>query len=146
MSTLQEYLAEIYKNHRQQLFTCALAVTRCPEKAEDAVHDAFCCLFRLRRIPRSLKAYVFRAVRNAAIDQIRKNSSLPFDNINLVFNLNDNPHETTARNEENQQLMQALAFLSNNERETIIHHIYGELTFREIALILNIDQKNVGYS
>ena len=45
MIPLSDALERIYRQYRQELFTCALAVTRCPERAEDAIHDA------LTRVP-----------------------------------------------------------------------------------------------
>ena len=65
LGSLNGDLESVYRECRQQLFTCALAITRCPDRAEDAVQDAFCNLFRMNNAPRHLKAYVFRAVRNA---------------------------------------------------------------------------------
>ena len=65
-------LERLYRECGQQLFTCALAITCSPSRAEDAVHDAFCRLLRGQAATGTeaadLKAYAFRAVRNAAID------------------------------------------------------------------------------
>src|SRR4029453_15381696 len=69
-------LTQLYCDFRQQLFTCALSVTGSPSRAEDAVHDAFCRGLRRKDAAGDrmidLKAYVFRAVRNAALDQLRR--------------------------------------------------------------------------
>ena len=69
MEPVGRALEAIYREDRQALYTWALSITRCPDGAEDAVQEAFCRLFRLAAAPRSLRAYVFRAVRNAALDQ-----------------------------------------------------------------------------
>jgi len=67
-------LANIYARHRQGLFTLALLITRRPERAEDAVHEAFArlCGAGDRRGIGDPAAYVFAAVRRAAIDQVRR--------------------------------------------------------------------------
>ncbi|HEX4796695.1 MAG TPA: sigma factor, partial [Humisphaera sp.] len=66
-------LADIYERHRRALFALALSITRCPAKAEDAVHDAFARLCRVSgRVAGDRVAYVFSAVRNAAVDQVRR--------------------------------------------------------------------------
>ena len=47
MRKLRREMERVYDQHGSQLFTCALAVTRSPELAEDAVHEAFCRGLRL---------------------------------------------------------------------------------------------------
>ena len=133
MKTLSDALEGIYREYRQQLYSCALAVTRCPERAEDAIHDAFCRLFRLNGRPRNLKVYVFRAVRNAAIDQLRRNPLAPDDEGEFIFEPRDGPREMAAKNEFKRGVAEALLTVSDDERETIVQHLYADLTFREIA-------------
>lgn len=135
MHTLNGSLDRIYRQHRQQLFTCALAITRCPDRAEDAVQEAFYRLFRLNSQPRHLKAYVFRAVRNAAIDQLRHNAVPDEEVSEFIFDPAPGPRDTAAENELRQQVTEALRSLSDDERETIVQHLHGDLTFREIAEI-----------
>jgi outer membrane lipoprotein-sorting protein len=95
-SNLDRDLQRIYCDCRQQLFTCALVITRSPHRAEDAVHDAFCRLFQQDKRPDDLLAYVFRAVHNAAIDQVRRyamsNDPLP----DFIFDPQDPPEHVAA--------------------------------------------------
>ena len=79
-------LADIYKRHRQGLFTHALSITGSAGTAEDAVQEAFARLCRGpyrhesrpgdappgRREIADPVAYVFAAVRSAAFDQRRR--------------------------------------------------------------------------
>jgi len=126
-------MERIYDQYGSQLFTCALAVTRCPTLAEDAIHEAFCRGLRLTEAPRNLKAYMFRSVRNAAIDQLRqrrKTSSIVED---YIFDSSANPSEAAEKRQFKRQVAQALLKLSEEERETIIQHLYADLTFQEIA-------------
>jgi len=128
-------LDQFYREHRQQLFTCALAVTRCADRAEDAIQEAFYRLFRLGVQPQNLKAYVFRAVRNAAIDQLQRNP-IPGDAIpEFIFDPRPGPCEAAADREFQQRATTALMGLSEDQSETILQHLYGNLTFREIAEI-----------
>src|SRR5690349_20786118 len=69
---LRAKLKEIYAEQQQQLFICALAITRCHDQACDALHEAFRRLLELEQEPRDLKLYAYRCVKNAAIDQVRK--------------------------------------------------------------------------
>jgi len=133
--SLNGELERIYREHRQQLFTCALAITRCADRAEDAIQEAFYRLFRLCDKPRHLKAYVFRAVRNAAIDQLRRNPVADEEVDEFIFDSVPGPRDTAASKELGKQVAKALLALSDDERETIVQHIYGQLKFREIARI-----------
>ena len=133
VSRLNGALERIYRNHRQPLYTCALAVTRCPQRAEDALQEAFYRLFRLEQAPDNLKAYVFRAVRNAAVDIVRR-SPPPSEPLSpFIFNPEDSPRETAEKREFKRRVAEARLTLSEDERETIVQHLWGELTFQEIA-------------
>ena len=135
LHTLNGSLERIYLEYRQQLFTCALAITRCPARAEDAIQEAFHRLFRLERKPRRLKAYVFRTVRNAAIDQVRRQPPPAVELDEFIFDPGPGPREAATENEFKRRVAKALVTLSADERETIVQHVYGGLTFREIARI-----------
>lgn len=69
-------LEDIYRSNRQGLYTLALSVTRNPQSAEDAVHEAFTRLLKVEK-PKNVdwRAYAYQAVRNAAIDQVRRAST-----------------------------------------------------------------------
>lgn len=126
-------LEMLFRRHERSLFVCALAVTRSPERAEDAVQEAFYRLFRMTATPENLKAYVYRAVRNAALDQVTRSPApaLPLDE--SLFDPGENPRQAAARGEFHDRVEVALRQLSPDERETIVQHLYGELTFHEIA-------------
>ena len=133
MRKLRREMKRIYERYGSQLFTCALSVTRCPSLAEDAIHEAFCRGIRLREAPRNLKAYMFRSVRNAAIDQLRrqgKASSLCED---YIFDSSAEPSELAEASQLKHQVADALLKLSEDERETVVQHLYADLTFQEIA-------------
>jgi RNA polymerase sigma-70 factor (ECF subfamily) len=130
---LRRCLEKTYNRYAVQLFTCALAVTCRRDLAEDAVHDAFIRLLRLEEAPRSLKAYVFKSVRNAAIDLVRKEARTVATEEHRRFDWVSTPREEAECNEFKGQVSEALMTLSDNERETIVQHLYADLTFREIA-------------
>ena len=141
-----EQIQGIYRAFRQELFTCALSITRHPESAEDAIQEAFFRLFRqdLSGI-RDLKLYVFRSVRNAAIDQFRRNlpSATAIEECTHIIDLRDDPSQAAERKESAQVLAMALENLTDDERETVTEHIYGDLTFREIAEIRQVPKGTI---
>jgi RNA polymerase sigma-70 factor (ECF subfamily) len=133
---MNEYLRAletIYSQFRRQFFVCALAVTRCPELAEDAVHDAFCKLAARRIEAENLKAYVFRAVRNAAIDGARRRGRPAGELDGSIFDPAPGPAAQVGEAEFKARAARALDALRPEERETIVQHLWGDLTFREIA-------------
>ena len=128
----------LYRTYRQQLFACALSVTCCPDRAEDAIQDAFYRLYRLDRSPEDLKAYTFRAVRNAAINLLTRAASSTQQLTEDVFDNGVEPGELAANGEFRGRVTEALATISKDERETIMQHLYADLTFREISELQDV--------
>jgi RNA polymerase sigma-70 factor (ECF subfamily) len=127
-------LEQLYLRHRQGLVSLALAVTGCPAAAEDAVHEAFARL--CRRAPdqaRSESAYVYAAVRNAALDYRRRNRSVP-SAAEALFNGGWLRDGVSAEERERDQLIRkAVDELPEEQREAVVLRIYAGLTFEEMA-------------
>ncbi len=136
MESLTGYADDIdrfYRRHRQGLFTYALSITRCPEAAEDAIQDAFFRIYRKQGIEGNMTVYIFRAVRNAAFNQVRRNSRSIHRCDTYIFTHGDDPATDGEQREMIHRAADALHELSPDERETIVQHLFGGLTFREIA-------------
>lgn len=135
MSLLREDLTELYDNAGDQLFRCALAVTTSGDLAEDAVHDAFIKAFRIAKKPDNLKAYMFRAVRNAAVDIVRRQSKVVQPASERLFEISEQVNGLAHHGLDVDFVTQTLASLSDDERETILEHLVAGLTLREIAAL-----------
>lgn len=122
-----EQLRKFYEAHRGELYTYAVAMTRDRAAAEDAIHAAFQRLLRRGRAPAELRPYIFRCVRNAAIDEGRR-ATLRGDGV--FEETVDGPAIDGIRAEE---LNAMLGRLGDDERETIVLKVFDALTFREIA-------------
>jgi RNA polymerase sigma-70 factor (ECF subfamily) len=127
-------LERIYRRHRQGLFTLALAVTRSPAAAEDAVQEAFARLWRLKKLPAGDPvAYVFAAVRNAATDQLRRRRPALEAPVS-IFNGSVVSPEAAALEAERQRLLaEALEALPDAQRQAIVLRIYADLSFAQMA-------------
>lgn len=136
-------LADIYHEWRQQLFTCALAITRCQARAEDAIQQAFYQMFRRDDRPNHLKAYVFRVVRNAALDQLRRHEAPSQPLSEFIFDPRVGPDESAEMRECRQRVIVGLLGLNIDERETIVQHVYGGLTFQEISDVREVPRGTV---
>jgi len=125
-----ETLRRFYEANRSELFTYALALTRSREAAEDAIHTAFSKMLKKRRFPRELRPYVFRCVRNAAIDEhrIRKREA-QVDSPFTIDESRNNGHDPELQH----QMADLLMRLTDDERESVMLKIYSGMTFNEIA-------------
>jgi RNA polymerase sigma-70 factor (ECF subfamily) len=105
-------------------------------EAEDVVQDAFVKLLQATGTapPNEPKAWLYRVVRNAAIDQKRKNRWFrppPLDN---WFEMLPDPRlPDKAQPFDGVELTQLLETLPEHQREIVIAKIWGNLTFKEIA-------------
>jgi RNA polymerase sigma-70 factor (ECF subfamily) len=129
-------LRTFYLRHRQELFSYALSITRNSATAEEAVHTAFTRLLEKPRAPLLLKAYVFRSVRNAAIDQWREERA----GKDAYLELSSRPGGVLEPGVpgESEILYQAMDLLSEDERESIVLKIHQGMTLREIAALRGV--------
>ncbi|MHC4464126.1 MAG: RNA polymerase sigma factor [Planctomycetota bacterium] len=105
------------------------------------MHEAFCRGIRLTEIPLNLKAYMFRSVRNAAIDQLRQKGRTTHLSEDYIFDSSAGPSELAEQNQLKRRMAKVLLKLSEDERETIVQHLYADLTFQEIA---DMRQRSIG--
>jgi len=114
-----------YRENRQGLFTYALTLTGNRAAAEDAAHSAICGLLGRRRMPDEVRPYLFRAVRNAAVDHWRRDQA----RVDPIFQ----DSAAAQSPEQSLGLEQCLNRLGDDERETIVLKIYQGMTFSEIG-------------
>lgn len=129
--TFVEQLRRFYESHRQELYTYSLALTRNREAAEDAIHNAFQGLLRRGSAPAELRPYVFRCVRNAAMDDLRRTTGRESE---LFVAPDGHAVDLNLRAELNTLFAQ----LSDDERETIVLKVFDAMTFQEIADLRNV--------
>lgn len=143
--TMQPWLADIYQTHRRGLFALALSVLRRPELAEDAVHDAFAKVARLKAMPTGQAvSYVFAAVRNAAFDLRVKQAQIgasgrgtaedectPLDFAQAQTSCT--PDVLAQLAEDKARVQTALGRLTHEDREVILMRLWSNLSFQEIG-------------
>lgn len=123
---LVDQIRQLYEEQRQQLYTYALSLTHNRELAEDAIHNAFTSILKRGKTPRELRPYVFRCVRNAALDALKASSNGHIENSLFADETALDPSIPILAQE-------ALDKLAGRERETIVMKIYSGMTLKEIA-------------
>jgi RNA polymerase sigma-70 factor (ECF subfamily) len=134
-------IENIYRQHRKGLFAMALSITRRVDSAEDAVHEAIVRLWKNGKSPTGDPvAYVFAAVRNAAVDQKRKTGSVS------IFDLPEPAQASPAvleKDERDRLIADTIEALPADQREAVILHLYGGLTFAQVAEVLDIPLQTI---
>ena len=126
-----DQLAELVDRYAAALVLYARQWCACPE---DVVQTAFLKLVRLRVPPDNLLPWLYRVVRNGAIDASRaarrrhKYESAAATAAPRWFAPSDDPTGLDARS-----AAEALAQLPTETREIIVAHLWGGLTFEQIA-------------
>lgn len=139
-ATDTEILRTLYAESRRQLYSYAVSITGNRESAEDAIHGVFERLLRRGGLPADLRPYVFRCVRNAALDSVRR-TRLRRDSIFDVAEAIDPGGEPPSfRLDEVDRWLQTL---SPDERETIVLKIYNDFTFQQIAELRHVPLQTV---
>jgi RNA polymerase sigma factor (sigma-70 family) len=142
-------LESVYRTHRQGLFSLAVSITGSHQLAEDSVHNAFAKLFRHSLPPGDLVAYVYKSVRNAAIDSTRKNRRDIKLNDSLINGFMPpasqptEPPDDLMTKERHQLLRQAINSLGTEDQEVITLKSFAGLTFEQVGEVTNNSPKTV---
>jgi len=135
---VRERLEQVYQDHRQGLYSLALAISRSVDVAEEAVQEAFVRLWRSRRQPNGdLVSYVFAAVRNAAIELSRRRRSTSTIRDSLFDGAQADPAASAIAAERQQLVRDAVDRLPLRQRQAVVMRLYGGLSFQQIAEVLD---------
>ena len=149
-----ELLENLYREHRQGLFTFALSIVRSPDLAEDAVQNALANMLRRSNQQESslqtqiTVGYLFRAVRNASIDLVRSDrrklslSESLFAEFRSVDGM-AGPSERLLTKERDEILRQAVDELTETDREAVVLKLFAGLTFEESGDVAETSPKTM---
>ena len=125
----------LYRRYGAALVLFAAAIIGERSRAQDAVHKVFLRLLERGGLNRAAdpKAYLFASVRNVILNDLRaRERDVSIENESIWF---DPPNRDYAAE---LNLRRALARLSEDQREVVVLHIWGELTFAQIADVLGV--------
>jgi RNA polymerase sigma-70 factor, ECF subfamily len=137
-------LCRIYEKHRDGLLKVAAALLQDRSGIEDVLHDVFVAFAQTTgrfRLQGSLKGYLSICVANQARDMNRtrrRHTPASLDEAHAHPAAGDSPEEIALSRDLTAKLDAALAELPDEQRETVVLHLQGELPFREIARLPEI--------
>ena len=135
-----EEIEVLYRQHGAALLLFAAAISGDRGRAQDALHQVFLRLIENGSLSQAAdkKAYLFACVRNAVLNDSkheRRNAAL--EDQSMWFCPPDRDYAAE------QNLRRALTGLPEDQREVLVLHIWGELTFAQIAGLLDISANTV---
>ncbi len=133
-------IESLYRQHGAALLLFAAAITGERSRAQDALHQVFLKLIEDGNLRHALdkKGYLFACVRNAILNDAKvRNRHTPLDpdsarSASVWFTPPDRDYVAE------HNLRHALSILPSDQRAVIVLHIWGELTFAQIADLLEI--------
>ena len=140
---------EMYKCYYPQLFHFLQRYLNTDEVIEDTIQQVFFRVWKKRdkvEARGTLKSYLYTAVKNQALKQIQKDKKTHYNNEQLHENsalVINNPENTIELKELNEAYMEAVEKLPEKRKHIFLMHRQDQLTYNEIAVILNISVKTV---
>jgi RNA polymerase sigma-70 factor (ECF subfamily) len=130
---VQSDVRGLYEQHGRALLAYACTLLRDPSAAEDVLHQVFLNVLRGRAaIDGEAVRYLFRAVRNTALNHIRGQARDVELGDALWLESPDGSQETALA------LQSALRMLPAEQREVVVLKIWGQLTFDEAAAVVGV--------
>jgi len=134
----KQALRRVYEKYKDNLLTIAVSLLHDSNAAEDVLHDVFISFassIRQLQLRSSLRSYLTASVVNRVRDRFRKGKHqvVELEQVGPISSDSDRPEQSAIFSEESQLLTGALAKLPFEQREAIILHLNGGMTFKEIA-------------
>lgn len=134
MAIDSDQLEKLFREKHLVLYAAAMAITRNHASAEDAVHDALIAVAESSAEPANLQAYLYTVVRNKALlsaSRARINE-VPVEQDFVDFRAVDGSQSVLLR-----QALAQIEKLDLNTRQVLILKLFADLTFNEIAQLMN---------
>ncbi len=138
-----------YEQYADELFAYGIAFCIDREVVLDAIQDVFLHLYESQaqiQDPNNVKFYLFTSLKNRIISILRKESQFQELTEEYQFELFTDAQDLTFDSEEKVRyenlLNQLLSLLTSKQREAIYLHYMQNLSYEDVALILNITPKS----
>ncbi len=137
-------LGKIYQKYKQDCLLMAMALVNDVNAAEDIWHDVFVRFSQTMnrfRLKGQLKGYLITCVANHAKNHIKsRKRTIRSGTLQYGHEYAETPLDGLILNEQTQHLTNALIQLPDSQREVILLHMHGKMTFSMIATELGISR------
>lgn len=137
-------LGELFERHHGPLFGFLLKLTGDRTAAEDITQIVFQRMLKYRHTYRddgSFTAWMYHLARRCTADHFRRTNTAPYatDPVDLDDHADDSPHaaQQATAHDDHALLHAALSRLDQDDREVLLLARFQELSFAEIARILD---------
>ena len=133
---------QLWRRHADRLLLYATTVLSDRSAAEDALQNVFVRLMAAPPEELSSEAgYLFRAVRNEALNSIRSRRLAARACSPLFDDVAEDPRTSAELRERGRQVEQVLLRLDAEEREAVVLKIWGDLSIPEAAAVAGVSEK-----
>jgi RNA polymerase sigma factor (sigma-70 family) len=138
----------IYNQYAEDLLKYGVQICGDKDLTQDVVHDIFTNLWIKREslpVVHSIRFYLISALRRSILRADKKKHQHTFDidqtSFSMVPSFLDENFRNEAENEISAKIQEVIASLSKRQREIIYLRFYQNLSYLQIAEILELDQK-----
>lgn len=144
-------LTSIYLEYSHSLFDYGCRFTNDRNLVKDCIQEVFCNLIKMRRklsVPDSIKFYLLASTKREIFRALKKSSKKiyateDFDySFELLLNKNIDQQDTEFDEEKRIALAEALAMLTERQKEAIYLRFNKGLEYEEISAILNLNYQS----
>jgi RNA polymerase sigma-70 factor, ECF subfamily len=133
-----EEVQALYQQHGPALLLYARSLLGRRDVADDVLQQVFMKLLEQNSIPEETRPYLFRAIRNVALNWIRSESKqVDLAEIDPWFEAPHRDHATRV------SLTVELMRVPEDQRQVLVLHIWGGLSFEEIGNVLDVSANTV---
>jgi RNA polymerase sigma-70 factor (ECF subfamily) len=137
---------ELVRRHQRSAWNVAWRMLQDRAEAEDTTQDAF--LKILNAAPRyrptaSFRTYLYRVISRLCLDRLPKKHPLYTDRLPPSVSEDPGPPEQVGRQETAADVRRALDALPPRQRMALVLRHFEELSYREIAEVMNTSVKSV---
>jgi len=139
----------LYLRHYDLLLNYGLKFIKDEELVKDAIHDLFVKLYIKQKIDStiSVRAYLLKSLRNLLYDMLNTFHEISIEQIEYEFSIVDAEIENLYKKSDidvvrSKKLINALAKLNGNQKMILYLRYIKELSYKEIAEILNINEQS----
>jgi RNA polymerase sigma-70 factor (ECF subfamily) len=141
-------LCRIYEKYARAMLAVAFGLLNDHSAAEDVAHDVFVAFAQSAErlsLMGSLRSYLTTCTANLARDRCRADRchSKCLDRMRAKSENAPSPLDNVLRDDQLRELNDALSQLPYEQREAVVLHIKGEMTFRAIAKAQNLSINTV---